>query len=741
MSVDEQTYNVPTTYGCLNAFLFKCLAVGFLYLAITNLGKQKGLIDATRKCIAFFSRHGHKVENIRTDYGTCERSEEFDELGGELGFCINNSPPSYQSSNPVERSIQTANNDHNAIRLNQNVLGKGYWGPGLFAVCDSTNRRGNELSRQIDPNKSPLELVTKERPNISKPKFAYGTVVTYPATTKVTNRGERNRIGVAVGATKEGTLVVEPPSKVVRLRGPGVKALKIQTENLTRQELEEKMKADGEEKDGIIQFRGEEQKALNNDFFVTTRDSRKEVNSNNIQQLPAETQFEDDEEFCEKEPEKEGSSVHKYNLRSKNGAVAMMTSSEEKTADAEIEGSFDKIYVEEKEEERIFEIPEQLYALKARKVRGSDNPSYSSVMKDPEQMAEWAPFIAAELESIRNVSDKVTYTEMNGQRPLPLIVDLKIKRHPDGTVDSHKCRMPVDGSVEIRQGMFDNTENYSPNLKAASSNLIIAMGVYHGWIFSSTDIKSCFLQTPLDRVVYIVIHSNLTGGETEYRKLGRAMYGLGDAGRLWYKLVIPILIAIGFVQTMQDPCILIWIEEESFLVVGLTTDDFENARSKDKRGKEMLDRMHEEMKKHGWEFTTEEPLTGIIGVALNWKNDNEYLTLLQTKGLNTVFDELFPNRDTELIPYVKTPMKKKWDEVDLDNSPKIEVAVWLRVLGLFAFITKTRLAIKEAFSKASTRTSKCTEKDLIFPSLVGSVFVSHSQSRFDFPSEESRRHR
>ena len=57
-------------------------------------------------------------------------------------------------------------------------------------------------------------------------------------------------------------------------------------------------------------------------------------------------------------------------------------------------------------------------------------------------------------------------------------------------------------------------------------------------------------------------------------------------------------------------------------------------------------------------------------------------------------------------------MPEDWNEADQDDSPRIDVEPYRKLVGSALFILKSRPDVEIALSKESSRTHKCTEKDM-----------------------------
>ena len=89
---------------------------------------------------------------------------------------------------------------------------------------------------------------------------------------------------------------------------------------------------------------------------------------------------------------------------------------------------------------------------------------------------------------------------------------------------------------------------------------------------------------------------------------------------------------------------------------------------------------------------------------------NEAVGLSQPKHLQVMFD-LCGFGDDHVGADI--PMPVDWNEADQDDSPKIDIEVYRKLMGVVLYVLKTRPDVCVALSKESGRTHKCTEKDMV----------------------------
>jgi len=361
-------------------------------------------------------------------------------------------------------------------------------------------------------------------------------------------------------------------------------------------------------------------------------------------------------------------------------------------------------------------------AFKARKLHTEDNPTQGMIDKDVQLQLLWKEPARAEFAQfvIGKVMIEVDWKDIPKTRQIMQVRPIyKTKRKPNGEFDKLKCRMPIDGSVELRNGTFpDPQANYTPTLRQNTFILMFALAVLLGYKKFVVDITGCFLQNklPPHREVFVQFPDSLTGGIKKYFKMLVAAYGLADASRIWFDKIIPLLQSIGFVQSAWDPCCLVLAEEGGRLIVGITTDDFFCIVTDTEVGKVLKRRMLDMLdvnfpgtaSKSG--YTMQDPMVSVIGYHVT-VNDDGSETLTQPNTIDSIMKTFFPDGNLDDIPYESTQMPMTWDVDDLNNSTPYNTSDWLHALVVIIFLMRTRWDIVHAISKHSSRTHYCTEKD------------------------------
>ncbi|SGY38274.1 BQ5605_C003g01990 [Microbotryum silenes-dioicae] len=149
---------------------------------------------------------------------------------------------------------------------------------------------------------------------------------------------------------------------------------------------------------------------------------------------------------------------------------------------------------------------------------------------------------------------------------------LLVKRNAEGQIVKYKAQLVARGDMQKRRGVHINS--FLPTGRAASHRLLLALAVENEWETRQFDVLSAYLNGNLGGTE---IYMRLPGGNIVH--LQRALYGLVQTGREWYKVFTEWILSIGFTRTNSDHAIFIRKEGDrrSFLSIhvdnGLFTGD------------------------------------------------------------------------------------------------------------------------------------------------------------------------
>lgn len=150
---------------------------------------------------------------------------------------------------------------------------------------------------------------------------------------------------------------------------------------------------------------------------------------------------------------------------------------------------------------------------------------------DAVQDSKWVQAMEEELKSIeRNGTWKLVELPPN-KKSIAVKWVYKVKLNPDGGVNKYKARLVAKGLLQ-KPGI-DFGEVFAPVARVETVTMVIAFASWHDWSMYHMDVKSTFLNGPLDEEVFVDQPEGFAvkGQESKVYRLNKALYGLKQAPR------------------------------------------------------------------------------------------------------------------------------------------------------------------------------------------------------------------
>ncbi|WVZ20115.1 hypothetical protein V8G54_007437 [Vigna mungo] len=189
-------------------------------------------------------------------------------------------------------------------------------------------------------------------------------------------------------------------------------------------------------------------------------------------------------------------------------------------------------------------------------------------------MKEWKEAMIEELRSIeRNRTWNLVELPQH-KRAIEVKWIFKTKYKPSGEIAKLKARLVANGFLQ-QQGV-DYTDVYAPVARLETVRLVVVVAVFSSWRIQQLDVKSAFLNGPLEEEVYVRQPPGFEkkGEEQKVYRLNKALYGLKQAPRAWNNHINALLLKLGFWKSSVEFGIYVKITElQNKLLVGLYVDD------------------------------------------------------------------------------------------------------------------------------------------------------------------------
>jgi hypothetical protein len=149
----------------------------------------------------------------------------------------------------------------------------------------------------------------------------------------------------------------------------------------------------------------------------------------------------------------------------------------------------------------------------------------------------------------------------------------KLKHNADGSIARHKARLVARGFLQ-REGL-DYLEVFAPVARLETVRLVVALACNQGWSTFHLDVKSAFLNGPLDEEVYVTQPPGfvIQKEASKVYKLHKALYGLKQAPRAWNKKIDSYLVELRFVKCKSEYGVYVQVVAQDITIICLYVDD------------------------------------------------------------------------------------------------------------------------------------------------------------------------
>lgn len=112
--------------------------------------------------------------------------------------------------------------------------------------------------------------------------------------------------------------------------------------------------------------------------------------------------------------------------------------------------------------------------------------------------------VSSQEEKLRSIEKNNTWelVEKSVKKPIDMKWVYKLKRRLNGETSKHKARLVVIGFLQKPSIDFD--EVYAPVTRPETIRIVVSTTSYRGWNIHLLDIKSTFLNGPLEEEVYLI---------------------------------------------------------------------------------------------------------------------------------------------------------------------------------------------------------------------------------------------
>ena len=327
--------------------------------------------------------------------------------------------------------------------------------------------------------------------------------------------------------------------------------------------------------------------------------------------------------------------------------------------------------------ERQTSVPSVILAVSAVK-RSPDEPTVKVALAS-QHAAQWQQAMLDEINQLIAFGCFLFEDEGNlpanlppcNDSPLPSHFVLKLKRRADFSIDKFKARLVVDGN---RQNSTQYNETAAPTGAMAIVLMCVALATAMGWHMASIDITGAFLHADIDVPLRVRVPS-IDGKPDRIARLMKSVYGLKQAGRLFWNHLRGNLLNFGFVAVPDTDCFYRYVNPNGDTIWLLShVDDLllltNNAS--------LLKEVHDYLSSIYFKATLEEKLSSHLGLKFQ-KLPNGDMLCSQPGYICHMLRTL----NMEECPDASSPMSTDKRPTD---SPAVDVTAYRQIIGLLNYL-------------------------------------------------------
>ena len=290
----------------------------------------------------------------------------------------------------------------------------------------------------------------------------------------------------------------------------------------------------------------------------------------------------------------------------------------------------------------------------------TDNPNLSQALKS-QYADDWTKAINAELQQMKteNVYTAVTHVP-HGKPWVPSQMILIRQRYADGKIKKYKARL-VAGGHRQNPTFYTDTSS-SPTARPATIKLLFAKAAIEKKIIRTFDVKGAYLKSDINEEIYMLLPLKNKNEKSQYVKLNKSVYGLRQAGLLWFQNIKSKLLQLGAIQCPDDECLFHYEFEGDIIDIVIYVDDLLTASSTQKISEKFIIFLRD---KYG-EVNEVTNTSTHLGIYWRQKNDKS-IHISQPGYVDKIIKELKMEDETPTNTPISPSQLKRINEINNNN--------------------------------------------------------------------------
>ncbi|CAI7918905.1 unnamed protein product [Closterium sp. NIES-53] len=353
----------------------------------------------------------------------------------------------------------------------------------------------------------------------------------------------------------------------------------------------------------------------------------------------------------------------------------------------EVDNDDDLLYDDAEEDEDFLELdPKHRWDISAMTVKEALASSKGPAVK------------AAMEEEIRSLINMGTWELVERPPGVNIMKNrwvLMTKYHVNDTVEREKARLVVKGFTRVYGDVYDKT--FAPVGSYVTLRIFLSIAAVLNLNLMQLDMKNAFLQSKLDRVLYMSQPDYFNDGTGRVCKLLKSLYGLKQSPLLWYLALKDVLVGAGWKMSHVDEALYFKVGKDGVACwVLVYVDDLLAASSSTEMLKEL-----KELLESAFELREISPVQKYLGLEIVRDRSARKLWLHQQGYADKLRRRFIDEEQTGRTP--KTPVSvDAYAELTFDDKEAQErqEEVYRQKVGSLQFAaTTTRPDVAFACSK------------------------------------------
>ena len=289
----------------------------------------------------------------------------------------------------------------------------------------------------------------------------------------------------------------------------------------------------------------------------------------------------------------------------------------------------------------------------------SEPASIDEALRGPDAQ-KWREALDYEIGQLEKMNTWTVEDLPPGYTAIPCGVVLKHKRGPDGEIQSYRVRIVAGGHRQVHS--INYSETFSAAAKMPTVRVVLANAAEQDWEIEHVDVKSAYLNAPLEETVYMKPPQGVLkpGQEGKVLRLLKGLYGLKQAGRGWYLEMSKVLIKdLEFKRSKIDHSVFYKREGDEHTIIAVATDDMALTSKR----KVDAERFKAQIKRY-WDITDHGPIKWFLGFEIRRDRKSRTIAINQCAYIEKMVDKFYLTNAKK----VTTPMDPNV-YYSIDQSP------------------------------------------------------------------------